>query len=63
MRDEYRKLQHSKRVVKGISKGQRPSVSEIKNGEFEVMYIIGEGLYFVANHENKLYYLKFSESL
>lgn len=56
-----RKLQHSKKIGKKIESGQRPTASEIRDGEFALRYITGSGLYLVAKYQNTLYYLKFSK--
>lgn len=59
MNRNERKLQNIKQTSIETKIGQ-PSVGEITKPE--IRYIGGKGLYLISKYNNKLYYLKFSES-
>lgn len=60
---DVRTLQHSKKIDKQVKKSGKPSLSEIDEGNSELRYIPGSGLYLIVRYNNKLYYLNFSETL
>lgn len=59
MNRNERKLQNIKQTSIETKIGQ-PSVGEITKPE--IRYINGKGLYLISKYNNRLYYLKFSES-
>lgn len=61
MDPEVRNVQNRKQVNIKFTTGGVPSPSDIVG--IEIRKIIGRGIYLIIKDENKLYFLKFSESL